>query len=73
MNERQLTWNAAEEYCSNLNLTMMVPDTRLKTINIGLSIYGWTPQEWQDAPANSFETYWLGYREIGDEWVNKLK
>ena len=64
-----MTWNEAKEHCSNLNLTMMVPDTRIQTANIGFAIHAL----WPDAPADSFERYWLGYREIDGEWVIKLE
>ena len=73
MNEQQMTWDAAKEYCSNLNLTMFVPDTRARTVNIGFAVNSWPPPNWQDAPADSFDTYWLGYREIDGQWVIKLK
>ena len=63
---RKMTWNESKESCSNLNLTMYVPDTRIKTGNLGFGINGlW--------PADSFERYWLGYQEIDGEWVIKLE
>ena len=62
-----MTWDEAKEDCSSLNLTMYVPDTRGKTANLGFAIH----RLWPDAPADSFERYWLGYREIDGEWVIK--
>ena len=67
-----MTWNEAKEHCSNQNLTMMVPDTRIKTVNLGYAIH-FHSLDWQDVSPDSFERYWLGYREIDGEWVIKLE
>ena len=66
------TWNEAKEWCSNQNLTLMAPDTQRKTVKLGYAIH-FHSLDWQDVAPDSFERYWLGYREIDGEWVIKLE
>ena len=68
---RSGTWEDAKQKCIDANMTMITPETEHWTKRTWSAVGHWTPQAWSppDAHADSFQTFWTGYREFDGEWV----
>ena len=65
------TWKEAKQFCFDQNMTIITPETEKWTKRTWSAVGHWTPYS-PDVNADSFKTFWAGYREIGGEWVYKF-